>query len=229
MTAVMERAPRIKRAPSLKHDALLVIDDHPVIFEGFRRLAGEIGIAHVLEAGDIVTGYAAFHNHRPHLVVTDLYFEDDGLSGLTLIRQMRAANPASRILVFSETDDPVIVAHALKVGARGFALKHAPIATLLEALATVQAGRGYLPHEIATKIAMLDTCAHADPLGSLTARELQILSLIGRGKSNKDIVGILPIKYRSLISVMSTMRVKLGVESLVDLIQVAHSHIDVRT
>ncbi|MGU3539856.1 response regulator transcription factor [Methylobacterium sp. A54F] len=228
MTAVMEMTPRTKRAAPRKQDTLLVIDDHPVIFEGFRRLAKDIGIANVLEASDIVTGYAVFHSHKPRLVVTDLYFEEDGLSGLTLIRQMRASNPASHILVFSETDDPIIIAHALKVGARGFALKHSPITTLLEALATVQAGRGYLPHEIATKIAMLDTRERLKPFANLTPRELQILSLIGRGRSYDEIAAILPIKYRRLISVTSKIRVKLGVETLVDLIQVAQSHIELR-
>jgi DNA-binding NarL/FixJ family response regulator len=228
MTAVMERTPRIKRPSARKQDTLLVIDDHPVIFEGFRRLANEIGIATVLEAGDIVTGYSAFHSHKPRLVVTDLYFEEGGLSGLTLIRQMRASNPASHILVFSETDDPIIVAHALKAGARGFALKHSPIATLLDALATVRAGRGYLPHDIATKIAMLDAHEHLEPLASLTAREMQILSLIGQGKSNREIVEILSIKYRSLISVTSNIRMKLRVDNLVELIKLAQSRIDVR-
>lgn len=228
MTAVMDRTQRIKRAPPHKQDALLVIDDHPVISEGFRNLAKNIGIANVLEAGDIVTGYAVFHSHKPRLVVTDLFFEEDGLSGLTLIRQMRALYPASHILVFSETDDPIIIAHALKVGARGFALKHSPIATLLEALVTVQAGRGYLPHDIATKIAMLDMRDRLEPLASLTSRELQILSLIGQGRSYDEIAAILSIKYRSLVSVTSTIRAKLGAESLVDLIQVAQSHIDLR-
>ena len=228
MTAVMDRAERIKRSSVRRQDTLLVINDHPVIFEVFRDIAKDIGIAHVLEACDIVTGYAAFHTHKPRLVVTDLYFEQNGLSGLTLIRQMRASNPASHILVFSDTDDPIIVAHALKVGARGFALKHSPIATLREALATVHAGRGYLPHEIAMKIAMLDARERFEPLANLTSRELQILSLIGQGRSFKEISAILSIKYRNFISLISTIRVKLSAESLVDLIQIAQSHIDLR-
>lgn len=205
-------------------ESLLVVDDHPVISEGFRRLAGEIGIGPVLEAGDIVAGYRVFHSHKPRLVVTDLYFGDEGLSGLTLIRRIKAANPASRILVLSAHDDPIIVAHALRVGARGFVLKDAPIATLLEALASVRAGRGYLPHRIATMIATLNPHPGSAPLARLTARELQILSLIGQGRSFTQIAAILPIKYRSLVSVTSTIRSKLGAGGLVDLIHMARSH-----
>lgn len=225
MNAMAEPAQRVARAGSRGRESLLVVDDHPVISEGFRRLADAIGIGNVLEAGDVVAGYRAFHSHKPRLVVTDLYFEDEGLSGLTLIRRIKAANPASRILVFSTHDDPIIVAHALRVGARGFVLKDASIATLLEALAAVRAGRGYLPHRIATTIATLDPHARSAPLARLTARELQILSLIGQGRSFAQIAAILPIKYRSLVSVTSTIRAKLGADGLVDLIHVARSHI----
>lgn len=224
MTALLAPARKPLRAAPRGQDSMLVVDHHPVIYEGFRHIAERIGIARVLEAADIVAGYDVFHNQRPRLIVTDLYFEDDGLSGLTLIRRIRAANPAARILVFSMHDDPIIVAHALRVGAGGFVVKHASMAILLEALTEVRAGRGYLPHEIATLVATLDLRDQPAPLASLTARELHILSLVAQGKSYHEIAKKIPIKYRSLISTMSNMRNKIGARSVFDLIQFARSH-----
>ncbi|WP_164079068.1 response regulator, partial [Stenotrophomonas maltophilia] len=64
---------------------LLIVDDHPVVLQGFRQLAEAAGIAVLHEARDVVSGYRSFHKHRPGLVVTDLGFGDDGLSGLSLI------------------------------------------------------------------------------------------------------------------------------------------------
>ncbi|QGY00631.1 response regulator transcription factor [Methylobacterium mesophilicum SR1.6/6] len=224
MTALPVGTQRTVRTASRGQESMLVVDHHPVVREGFRHIAGKLGIGRVLEAADIVAGYDVFYSQRPRLVVTDLYFEEDGLSGLTLIRRIRTANPAARILVFSMHDDPILVAHALRVGAGGFVVKHASITILLEALAEVRAGRGYLPHEIATLVAMLDLRDQPAPLASLTARELQILSLVGQGKSYPEIAKKIPIKYRRLISEISNVRAKVGAKNIFDLIQFAQSH-----
>jgi DNA-binding NarL/FixJ family response regulator len=208
----------VRSAPRGK-EALLVVDHHPVVFEGFRHIADKVGITHVLKAGNIDAGYDLFRKQKPRLVITDLYFEDDGLSGLTLIHRMRASNPAAQILVYSMQDDPVIVAHALRVGAGGFVVKNASIATLLEALTEVRAGRGYLPHAIATTVATLNLSEKPDPLASLTAREIQILSLIGQGKSYTDIIGILSISYRVLTNMLHAIRTKIKAKNHFELIQ----------
>ena len=102
-------------------DAVLIVDDHPVVRRGFRHLAEDAGLRAVHEAADVVSGYRTFHRHRPGLVVTDLGFRDQGLSGLSLIRRVRALEPATRILAFSMHDYPAIVACAIQGGAHGFA------------------------------------------------------------------------------------------------------------
>lgn len=118
-------------------DAVLIVDDHPVVRRGFRHLAEDAGVRAVHEAADVVSGYRTFHRHRPGLVVTDLGFRDQGLSGLSLIRRVRALEPATRILAFSMHDDPVIVARAIEGGAHGFVLKDTAVTRFHEALATV--------------------------------------------------------------------------------------------
>ncbi|MDP4021381.1 response regulator transcription factor [Methylobacterium sp. NEAU 140] len=221
MIAAGNRAERATRPPPALRDGLLIVDDHPVVLQGFRRLAEEAGIARVHEAADIVSGYRTFHRHRPGLVVTDLSFGADGLSGLSLIRRIRALDPVARILAFSMHDDPVIAARVLESGALGFVLKDSSVAAFLEALDAVRAGRSYLPHAIATGIATLDLTPRRSPLARLTARELQILSLLGKGRSYSDIAGILTLNYRSVVSATSAIRLKLGAGSLAELMHIA--------
>ena len=213
------RAP-IRTAPA-RPETLLVADDHPIVIQGVRRLAEAAGVARVYEAPDIVTGYRLFHRHRPALVVADLSFRDDGLSGLSLIRRIRGLDPRARILVFSMHADPVLVSRALESGALGFALKDAGPEAFMEALAAVHAGQGYLPHALATDVAMLNRSARPAPLATLSARELQILSLLSQGKSYDAIASAMAVSYRTVINASSSMRKKLGVESRAGLVQIA--------
>jgi DNA-binding NarL/FixJ family response regulator len=198
-----------------------MVDDHPVVLQGFRQLAEMDGIGQVFEAGDVVSAYRIFHRHRPGLVVADLSLGEDGLSGLSLIRRVKTLESATRILAFSMYDDPVIAARAIEAGASGFVMKDSSVAVFLEALEAVRAGRGYLPHAIATDIAMLDLKPDRSPLARLNARELQILSLLGKGKTYTEIAQVLALNYRSVVSATSVMRVKLGAGSLAELIHIA--------
>ncbi|GLS60814.1 response regulator transcription factor [Methylobacterium haplocladii] len=207
--------------------SVLVVDDHPVVLSGFRRvledLADDLGLEKVHEATDIVSGYRSFHKLRPGVVVADLSFQDRDLSGLSLIRRMRALQPDVRVLAFSMHDDPVVVSRALECGALGYVLKDAPTATVIEAFTMVRAGRGYLEHRLATSVAMLTMRGHGPPLGTLNARELQILSLLSKGKSYRVIADNLSVSYRTVISACSSMRQKLGVQTLAELVHVAVS------
>lgn len=210
-------------APPARPEAVLVVDDHPIVLQGLRRLAEEAGMARVFEAADIVSAYRLFHRHRPGLVVADLSFRDGGLSGLSLIRRIKALEPETRILVFSMHADPVVVSRALESGALGFVLKDAGSGTVLEAVAAVGLGRGYLPHALATDVAMLNRSVRPAPLATLSARELQVLSLLSQGKSYEAIANALSVSYRTVINASSSMRRKLGAESRAALIRIAVS------
>lgn len=202
---------------------VLIVDDHPVVLGGFRRIVEDAGIGRVHEATDVVTAYRLFHRHRPQMAVTDLSFQDRDLSGLSLIRRMRALEPDARILALSMHDDPVIVSRALESGALGYVTKDAPAATFLEAFETLREGQSYLEHRLATSVAMLNVRGHGPPLGRLSARELQILSLLGKGESYRVIADKLSVSYRTVIGACSSMRQKLGVRTLAELVHIAVS------
>jgi len=201
-----------------------IVDDHPVILRGFRRIMEDAGVETVHEATDIAGGYRLFNRLRPGMVVVDLTFRTGALAGLSLIRQIRTLARDTRILAFSMHDDPIIVSRALESGATGYVLKDVPAARFQEAFETVRSGRSYLDHALATRVAVLGLAGQPAPLADLTARELQILSLLGRGQSYGAIADTLAVSYRTVIAACASLRRKLGVRTLAELIHVAVSH-----
>jgi len=93
---------------------VLIVDDHPIVLQGCRRMLQDAGVAEVLEARDVASGYRLYRRDRPDVMIVDLAVQNKGLGGLALIRRISAHNPRARILVFSMHSDPVIVARALK-------------------------------------------------------------------------------------------------------------------
>ncbi|MDR7036620.1 DNA-binding NarL/FixJ family response regulator [Methylobacterium sp. BE186] len=200
---------------------VLIVDDHPIVLQGFRRMVEDAGVEMIFEASDPVSGYRLFHRIRPQVSVVDLAFRGSGLAGLSLIRRMRALEPQARILAFSASRDPVIVSRTLQSGATGYALKDMPAPAFIEAFEAVLGGRNYLPHALARDLALLDASRCRAPLSDLTAREIQILILLGEGKTYQGIADILTIGYRSVVSACATLRGKFRVSSQAELIGIA--------
>ena len=94
--------------------------------------------------------------------IVDLAIGDSGLSGLPLISRMRAHDPHARILIFSMHGDPIIIARALEAGATGYVLKDTSSEEFLKAFATVRAGGPYLSHDLAMRVALINTPAPPD-------------------------------------------------------------------
>lgn len=201
--------------------AVLVVDDHPVVLRGFRRLMEDAGVETIHEATDIMSAYRIFHRLRPQIVVADLSLQGEGLSGLSLIRRIHNLARDTRILAFSMHNDPIIVSRALESGAIGYVFKDVRTAEFLKAFEAVRAGRSYLDHDLAVEIAVLQAGARRSPLADLSSREREILSLLSRGTSYQSIADALSIKYRTVLNTCSAMRQKLGVSTLADLIRIA--------
>jgi two-component system, NarL family, invasion response regulator UvrY len=102
---------------------VLIIDDHPIVLQGCRRMLEDAAVTDVIEAADAASGYQLFSRIRPQVVIIDLGLHDNRLGGLELMRRIRADDTNVRILVFSMHCDPVIVARALQAGATGYVVK----------------------------------------------------------------------------------------------------------
>ena len=200
--------------------SVLIIDDHPIVLQGCRRVLEDAGIAPVLAASDLVAGYRLYRRHQPDVVVVDLAIEGKGLGGLDLIRRIRTHDARARILVLSMHNDATIVARSLEAGATGYVLKDTSSEELVKAVQQVSAGAPYLGGDLAMKVALSGT-ARANPLADLTPRELQVLALLADGKPYERIANELSISYKTVVNVSSQLKQKLRAGNLPELVSTA--------
>ena len=199
--------------------SVLIVDDHPVVLQGCRRILEDAGITPVFEASDTATGYELFRNHRPDVGVIDLSMRDDGLGGMSLVRRINVDDPRFPILVLSMHRDPTIVLRALEAGALGYVLKDTATEDLLKAIEEVRRGHRYLSHSLAIEVAVARMPPRSRSLADLTPRELDALTLLAKGKSYHCIAEELHISYKTVVNISLQLKKKLGAKTLPPLVQ----------
>ena len=205
--------------------SVLIIDDHPIVLNGCRRILEDAGVETVLDARDLVSGYRLYRRHLPDVVIIDLSLQGSGLAGLPLIQRIKSHDARARILVFSMHSDPVIVARALRAGATGYVVKDTSSEELVHAFAKVRAGTPHLSNDLAMQVALVGTGAHRDPLADLTPRELRTLGLLAEGKSYGRIADELNVSYKTVVNTCSQLKDKLQAKNLAELIRAAVQHL----
>lgn len=200
---------------------VLIVDDHPIVRSGLRRLLGAEPQLDIAEAATGPEAIALFRELRPELVILDLNLP--GISGLEVLGRLRIENPKARILVISMYDNPLYVARVLEAGARGYVSKNAPPEQILEAVRRVAAGRPYLEHEMAQELAMGNIRPSSHPLSQLSPRDVEILRLLADGGSLTEIAEAIGVSYKTVANHCSQLKAKLGTPRMADLIRVALS------
>lgn len=201
--------------------SVLIVDDHPIVLQGCRRVLEDAGMGPILEARDPDAGYQLYRRHRPDVVMVDLAMHEAGLAGLSLIRTIRQHDARARILVFSMHSDPVIVGRALQEGATGYLLKDTSSDELVQAVRKVRVGTPHLSAALAMEVALAGTGVRRNPLAELTPRELQTVGLLAQGKSYGRIAEELNVSYKTVVNVCYQLRQKLDVRTLPELIRVS--------
>jgi DNA-binding NarL/FixJ family response regulator len=198
---------------------ILIVDDHPIVRAGLRRLLAADREGEFLEAAEGKEALSVFRDERPNLVVLDLNLP--GISGLEVIARLKTADPGARILVLSMHDDQIHVTRALQAGAAGYVSKTAPADELLEAIRRVAGGRPYIEREIAEGLVLSHIRASPHPLDDLPSRDLEILRLLAGGCTLAQIADTLGISYKTVANNCSQIKAKLGAASTADLIRIA--------
>jgi two-component system, NarL family, invasion response regulator UvrY len=201
--------------------SVLVIDDHPIVLQGCRRVLEDAGIAPVLAASDLAAGYRLYRRHRPNVVVVDLAIQGKGLGGLALVRRIKTHDPRAHVLVLSMHNDATIVARSLEAGASGYVLKDTSSDELVKAVQRVSAGHPFLSGDLAMKVALSGSGSRTNPLADLTPRELQVLALLADGKPYERIADELNVSYKTVVNVSSQLKQKLGAGNLAGLVSIA--------
>ncbi len=198
---------------------ILIVDDHPIVRAGLRRLLANDSEFELREAATGKEALAVFRLYRPDLVILDLNLP--GVGGLELIKRFTLEKTDARIIVLSMHDDPLYALRALQTGASGYVSKNAPPTQILEAIGRVADGQTFVSPELAQELAVLNVRAPAHPLADLSRRDLEVLRLLGEGRSLQQIADSLGLSYKTIANNCGQMRAKLGVRRTADLIRLA--------
>lgn len=196
---------------------ILVVDDHAVVREGVRRLLATISGAEIHEAATSQDALTLSRTVNPDVVVLDISL--DGSSGLELLRRLKTENSAQRVVMFSMHSEPGYAMRALKAGAAGYVSKSADAGELVTAVKKIAAGDRYLDRSVANDLVF--SASTDDPLRKLSNREVEILRLLGEGKSLGEIASTFGVAYKTIANTCSRLKDKLGVERTADLIRLS--------
>lgn len=201
---------------------VLIVDDHPIIVSGCAAMLAGEGDIDVVDARDAESGLAAFAAEKPDVTVVDIGLP--GVSGFELTRRILETDPGARIVIFSMNDDPIFAARAIQMGAKAYVTKNDDPYLLLTAVREVASGGVFLMPKIANRLAFEKSGAAASPLSALTARELEILRMLGRGLGMAEIAEATQVSYKTIANSCSIMKRKLGARTPMELMRIALEH-----
>lgn len=199
--------------------AVVLADDHVVVRTGLRLLLeSEPAIDVVGEADDLASAIEQVELHRPDVLVLDLHMP--GEPSLPAIPRMRERCPATRVVVLTAQRDPSYAGEALRLGAAGYVPKEAAESQLLEAIAVAAGDGTYLEPRLGARLAA-NAATSGEAAAELTEREIDVLRLIARGLTNREMAERLFLSVRTVESHRARIQRKLGRSRRSDLVDYA--------
>jgi DNA-binding NarL/FixJ family response regulator len=208
----------LSTAPS-KRISVLLVDDHAVVREGYRRLLERDDS--LVVAGEAATAAEAMRldaDLRPDVVVLDIALP--GVSGIEILRRIIARRPDACVLMFSMYHDGIYASREIDAGARGFLSKASAPDLLVEAVRSVAGGGRYVSPDV--EAAMNKQSSAANELAdALSTRELEVLRMLTQGYGIEEIGQRLGLSPKTAANHQSSIKQKLGAESALQLMLIA--------
>lgn len=202
---------------------VLLIDDHPVVRTGYKRLLlQEPDLEVVAEASNADEGYQAFQVHLPDVTVTDVSMP--GAGGLSLLQKILQRQADAKVLVCSMYDSPELVQRALASGAQGFVSKNAEPEELVRAVQAVFRGQKYLSQGLHTETLSVELALQAQRIASLSNREYEIFRLLALGHSIAECADVLHVSHKTISNNQTQIKEKLHLETMTALVHLAQRH-----
>ena len=200
---------------------VVLVDDHALVRQGFRRiLEDDPDLTVVGEASNGMDAIALVKKTDPDVVVMDMAMPE--MSGLHATMELIKQRPGTKILILSMYSDEQYVRNALDAGAKGYILKNAIENDLTRAVKAVAGGEQYLAPELSSVLIKAIQSGSfdksTDPYDRLTQREKQVLQLIARGKSNKEIAVMLDLSVNTVAVHRANLMSALGVHKTAELV-----------
>lgn len=188
---------------------VLIVDDHNVVREGLRFLLDQQADVEVV--GDCADGGAAVEAVRqlvPTVVLFDLQMP--GLDGITALRLAKAASPVTQIIVLTSHQGDELVFDAIQAGATSYLIKTAGVEEVLRAIRAAARGESVLDPAVAARVLQeMRRSGAGAPVDQLSGREVEVLTLLARGRSNKEISRRLSISEETVKTHVSNILTKL--------------------
>ena len=200
---------------------VILVDDHPVVRDGYRRLLEQMpNIKIVAEADNGEVGYDLYRKLSPDVLVLDINMP--GIGGLETIRRIKAYDEKARILVFSMHSNEIMIQRALEAGALGYLTKQGGMGQMVQAVQQVAKGRMFIDADHVTSLAQHKLSDNtADPIRVLSAREFQLFKLLAEGHSVADIAAMLSISAKTVGVHHTNIMKKLNLHNASQLVRLA--------
>ncbi len=199
---------------------VMLVDDHAVVREGYRRLIEKHGgILVIAEASDGASAYSQYKTHHPDVVVLDLSMPGQG--GIEVLRHLRQWDEAAKVLVFSMHENAAYAVQAFQAGAKGYITKSSPPALLIDAIREVAAGRRAISPDVSHVLAISHLDGGQGAINGLTAREFDIFRMLAEAKPVEEIARTLNLSAKTVSNYHYIVKSKLGVSSDVELVHLA--------
>lgn len=199
---------------------ILLVDDHPVVRAGTRKLLAENFAAQFSEAKTAAEATQLCREQKFDLILLDVNLPDR--SGLDLLAELKAAHSKARVLVMSMHEEEQFARRALKAGAAGYIGKASVADELVRAVGKILEGGIYVSAEFAEYLASGLSRNNAEhPHETLSAREFEVFRMIVAGKSGKEIAAQLSLSFKTVSTYRTRILQKLGVTSTAGLVQYA--------
>ena len=192
---------------------VMVVEDHPLYRDAVVSLTNRLaGFTVVGAYGDAESALSAAADDPPDVVVLDLALP--GTDGVTALGRFRAMAPEPSVLVLTMSEDPAVLATAVRAGARGYVVKGAEPEDIALALQAVARGQAVFGAQVATAVLAQASArtqwAPGAAFPGLTTRELDVLDLLSRGRSNAEIAAVLFLSPKTVRNHVSTVLGKIG-------------------
>lgn len=200
--------------------AILLVDDHPIVREGYRRLLErQPGYRIVAEADSAAAAYQAYRRASPDIVIMDLSLP--GVGGIEAVRHIRQWDRRARILVFTMHNAAAFALKAFDAGASGYVTKSSDPAELLRAVAAVVQGGRALSDDIAREIAAERLGEGPSLTDGLGPREMEIMRLVASGRTTDEIAAFLNLSPKTIQNYHYQIKSKIGARTDAHLVWLA--------
>ena len=200
---------------------IFLVEDHPVMRFGLKMMLQEHGCNVCGEAGNLEDALSLLPAAKPEIAIFDLSL--NGKTAFDTLEKVRQQFPQIAQIVYSMHDAELFVENALQMGVNAYVTKADPVETLIEAIAAVKAGKRFLGPTLAISLEdRLSMQTGIGPsLGDLSTREIEVLTLLGKGFSRGEIATQLDLSIRTVDTYIERLKQKLGAKSNRELVREA--------